>query len=118
MNLERIRTLQERLRKAKDALGHGSDARGGPKLNSQGIPHLGRNGEPLPDTAPHSIYVGRKAAVMAETAARDFYPGKYYIHPVADYGDHDTIGVNSKKEVKAHIRDFKYHYPHIRVVKV
>ena len=109
----------------KDAKGHGSEAHmtgvnqvGQPKLNSYGLPHVGSHGEPLPDTAPHSVYVGQRDVVMSETAAPDFFKGKYLIHPVADNGDLDSEGYDSKKAIESRVREYKQFYPNIRVVRL
>ena len=112
----------------KDAKGHGSDPRGAhaeginqigqPKLNSQGRLHIDQNGSALPDTAPHSLYVGQRDAVLAETSAPEFYTGKYLIHPVADNGDIQTEGAASKKDMEGLIKAYREFYPNIRVVRV
>ena len=112
----------------KDEKGHGSDPHGAhaqgvdqvgkPKLNSQGLLHVDQNGVALPDSAPHSIYVGPRESVMAETAAPDFYKGKYFVHPVADYGDLQTESTTSKKSMEGLIKAYREFYPNIRVVRV
>lgn len=87
-------------------------------INSQERLHVGEHGEPLPDTAPHSIYVGQRGAVMAETAAPDFFKGKYLLHPVADNGDLDSEGYDSKKAIESRVKEYKRFYPNIRVVRL
>jgi hypothetical protein len=112
----------------KDAKGHGSEAHGAhaegvnqigqPKLNSYGLPHVDWKGDPLPDTAPHSLYVGMKKDVIAETRAPDFYHGKYYVYPVADNGNLDVEGASSKKSAEGLIKAYREFYPNIRVVRI
>lgn len=68
------------------------------------------------DNAPTHLYVGLRAAVMAEVGTPGFYAGKYLVAPFSTKADHPADGCHSKAEVAATVKWWRKEVPGIRVI--
>lgn len=64
---------------------------------------------------PTHLYVGPRAAVIAEAGAKDFYPGKYLAQPLGavDFIPDDCA---TRAELHASVKQWKRDVPNIKVV--
>jgi hypothetical protein len=71
-----------------------------------------------PDIKPDCIYVGLRAACIAEVGGlTEIYAGKYLVCPTGD-AQFDCEGCANKTELKRLIAAYRSYYPGIRVCYV
>jgi predicted chitinase len=72
----------------------------------------------MTNEAPTTLYVGTREAVIAEVGGLShIYEGKYLIQPYGE-ANYDAVGVNTKKDLKGWVAEYKAAYPGIRVCYV
>ena len=68
------------------------------------------------ENAPTHLYVGTRAAVIAELGAPDFYAGKYYLAPHSSAHNFIVDGCDTRKEVAETVKAWRKDVPGITVV--
>ncbi len=67
------------------------------------------------NATPETLYCGKRETVIAELGGlTHIYPGKYLLQPDGNAA-FDAEGVNSLKDLKAMIAEYRRMYPGIRI---
>lgn len=74
-------------------------------------------GKPEKTGIPTHIYVGPRAAVMAEVGTPDYYEGKYLVQPYSAAEDFfPDVHIRTRKDLKDQVSWWKRSVPGIKVV--